>query len=374
MIKKRFMFVDKLDDFLYYADIQHKEIDYEFAIKYFYDISFYKNNDKQKTEASIGGCTAIRNGNLFGRNLDWRYDNSDIYVMRTYGNGDKYSSIGVGGDVAKLVDMQDGYSEEKFNKLLPFLLLDGINEKGLSICINYNPNDFGKTYGTNEGKEGNWISLQMFTRYVLDNFASVKELVKWLKTEGKVYGRFNDDGTNQEYHFLVADSEDTYVIDFVNNEAKAVDVRDKPYLTNFHIYDTQFEKDGKIEYKNVSDCANGVERYNIVVDNYDITSTEKGMIDILTKCYCSNMSKEETKPIWYSDFMYFDNSLDINTLLTNRERYTPIIENAYKDFKTRDRNKHNTFHTLYSCVYNIENRSLNLITQEENNKQQTFTL
>ena len=364
----------KLDDFLYYTEINSKNIDYTYAVKYFYDISFYKNNDKSQKEISIGGCTAIRNGNFFGRNLDWLYDNSNIYVIKTQGENSKYSSIGVGGDIAKLVDMQDGYSNEKFNKLLPFLLLDGINEKDLTISVNYNPNDFGMTYGINKDKQGDWISLQMFPRYVLDNFSSVKELVNWLKNEGKVYARFNDDGTNQEYHFLVADNNDTYVIEFANNELKAIDVKNKPYITNFHIFNTKLENNGKVDYKNVSNYANGIERYNIVAENYYKTTTKQGMQDVLTKCYCSNMSKESTQPIWYSEFMYIDYSLDINTLLTNKEKYTPVIKQAYEDFKTRDRNKQNTFHSLYSCVYNLENKNLTLITQEENNIQREFTL
>ena len=368
------MTIKKLDDFLFYTEINSENLDYAYAIKYFYDISFYKNNNKSQKEINIGGCTAIRNGNFFGRNLDWLYDNSKIYVIKTQGRDDKYSSIGVGGDIAKLVDMKDGYSDEKFNKLLPFLLLDGVNEKGLTISVNYNPNDFGMTYGINSDKNGDWISLQMFPRYVLDNFGSVKELVNWLQNEGKVYARFNTDGTNQEYHFLVADKKDTYVIEFANNELKAIDVKDKPYITNFHIYNTKFEENGKVDYKNVSNYANGIERYNIVVDNYSKTSTEKGMQDVLTKCYCSNMSKESTQPIWYSEFMYIDYSLDIKTLLTNREKYTPVIKQAYEDFKTRDRNKQNTFHTLYSCIYNLENKTLKLVTQEENNKQKVFAI
>lgn len=369
----------KIDNFLYYTELSGKDIDYEYAIKYFYDISFYKkgdvNNDGKRIENIKNGCcTAIRNSNLFGRNLDWTYDDSDVYVIKYRGDNNKYSSIGVGGDISKIIDMQDGYSEEKFNKLLPFLLLDGINEKGLAISINYNPNDFGMTYGINRDKQGDWISLQMFPRYVLDNFASVKELIDWIKTDGKVYSRFNEDGTNQEYHFLVADKNNTYVIEFVNNEVQAIDVKDKPYITNFHVYNTKFEENGKVDYKNVSNYANGIERYNIVAENYCQTSTLSGMQDVLTKCYCSNMSKETTQPVWYSEFMYIDYSLDINTLLTNKEKYIPVIEQAYKEFKTRDRNKHNTFHTLYSCVYNLNDKSLTLITQEENNKQQTFAL
>lgn len=369
------MIVRKLDDFLYYTEVDSKNMDNTYAIKYFYNISFCKTiTNIHKIDAHFGGCTAIRNGNFFGRNLDWLYDNSNIYVIRTQGANDKYSSIGVGGDIAKLIDMHDGYSDEKFDKLLPFLLLDGVNEKGLTISVNYNPNDFGMTYGINSDKEGDWLSLQMFPRYVLDNFANVKELVNWLQNEGKVYARFNEDGTNQEYHFLVADNTDTYVIEFVNNELKAIDLKDRPYITNFHIYNTKFKEDGKVDYKNVSNHANGVERYNIVAENYAQTSTEKGMHDVLTKCYCSNMSKETTQPIWYSEFMYIDYSLDIKTLLTSKAKYTQVIKQAYEDFKTRDRNKQNTFHSLYSCVYNLENKTLSLITQEKNDNQHTFSL
>ena len=344
------MQISNIGDFLYYVDLQYKDIDYDYAIKYFYDISFYKG-DKNNLN---------KNSNVDGKHI------------KDMKNGGCTSSIGVGGDIAKIANMADGYSKEKFDKLLPFFLLDGINEKGLTISVNYNPNDFGMTYGINGDKSGVWISLQMFVRYVMDNFATVEELIKWLKTDGKVYGRFNEDGTNQEYHFLVADDNNTYVIEFVDNEVKIIDVKDKPYITNFHIYNTQFEKDGKIDYKNVSNYANGIERYNIVVENYNSTSIKQGMRNVLTKCYCSNMSKEETKPIWYSEFMYIDYSLDINTLLTNKEKYKPVIEQAYKEFKVRDRNKHNTFHTLYSCVYNLDNKTLNLVTQEENDNKMEF--
>lgn len=368
------MIIEKQNDFLYYININSKEIDYNYAIQYLKELFFYKELQQKSENKQKGVCTSIRNGHLFARNLDW-YENSNIYVINTHGENGKYSSIGVGIDISELFYLENTKDKEKFEKILPFFILDGVNEKGLAICLNYNPDDFGKTYGTNENEEGDYINLQMLPRYTLDNFASVKELINWLQTKGKVYAKFNKDGTNQEYHFFVADKNDTYAIEFANNEVKVTDLKDKPYLTNFHVYNTKFEQDGTVDYKNVSNYANGIERYNICAKNYVKTSDIIGMQNVLTKCYCSNMSKESTNPIWYSEFMYIDHSLDIKTLLTNKEKYTPVIEENYRDYKERMKNNQkNSFYTLYSSIYNIENKSLSIVLEEENNKKFDFSM
>ncbi len=358
--------VRKIDDYLYTIEYDQDKLDYEYAHKYYKEIYLNKDGGYSNRKRT-GACSAIRNSNLLGRNFDWCYSNNNTYVIKVNAGKDDtgkrtYASLGVASDIIE--------TDSEMNKfrLLPFVTLDGINEKGVVVEFNIVPvGDKGNTRGTNDDLDGEQISMVLLPRYILDHFATAKEAVEWIQ-EAKIYGSYGKD-EQYEDHYLIADEKETYIVEFVNNEAKIIKADTKPYMTNFYIYEAKFEANGHIGYSGTTLHGIGLERYNIIVDNYRRTTTLRGMRDVLEKVKMSRYVNIDNKPLWYSEFVGLSkrricNSCDELTLNTDKTEYESIIRNVKEAFKNRSRDKCNTYHTMHSSIYDIEKRCLHLVIQE----------
>jgi len=163
------------------------------------------------------GCTAVAAMNpddhpLLGHNYDLVRDDRAALVVHTAVPG-KYASVGI-ADMGYLgMNKGDFLVSPKGQEALlysPFMVVDGVNEKGFSIATLYvpgysNPVDNGMTK----------IFSMLIPRYMLDNARSVQDaLEKFQQLDVKMMGA----DKNYAYHWLLNDAYgDSAVVEFVNN-------------------------------------------------------------------------------------------------------------------------------------------------------------
>lgn len=350
------------DPYLYF--VEFSEFDYDYANKYMSSNSFKPN---------IGGCTSIRNGNWYGRNFDYTYGEQAEFAVRTKIEG-KHSTIGVTGKIEGLTrGLVESSMESDLYKLIPFMIVDGINDAGLVCNVNLVPNDLGDTIGTTPNLEEKYrLNSLMIPRFVLDNFSKAKAAVNYLKDYVSIYvpSKLRDMG--YEEHFMIADSESTYVVEFVNNTVHIIDVSEKPYVTNFFVNGVTFNSDGKVYTpadvsedhlptveNGITQNGSGLERYNFIVDEYTNCGTYDGMRRLMNKLRFTKAYKESTNPYWYSEFV--GNGLTVDSPAAD---FYEIIASAQEAFFNRSRSSEKTWQTNHSCVYNIEHKILYLYGQE----------
>lgn len=164
----------------YLYDIWYDTLDYKYAYDY------YSSAD---AGYGTGACSAVRNGNFFGRNYDWTYDNNAEFIVHTDAEDGRHAVLGTAASIPGLTDefVRSGASSILY-KLVPFQLVDGINDAGLVINMNVVPRqDLDKEHypdveldrTTNKyiypvGGQQNEkvrVSIMMLPRFVLDNFS-----------------------------------------------------------------------------------------------------------------------------------------------------------------------------------------------------------
>lgn len=104
--------IDKVKDYLY--EIYYDNLDYDEAYEY-----FLSNGDIE----NIGMCTSVRNGQFYGRNLDWLYNEQAEFVVHTSRSAGRYATIGVAGNMSKLTDkfVSSGRHSNDY-RIMPFKL------------------------------------------------------------------------------------------------------------------------------------------------------------------------------------------------------------------------------------------------------------
>lgn len=326
-----------------------KITDYFYEVFYDdYDYTFAEKFNRENNNPNLGACSSVRNGNFHGRNYDWYYDENVEFIVHTSAKADRHASVGIAtmvpGITVEFADTglySDGY------KILPFRVVDGINDAGVAININIVPfGDRTLTTGTNpNGDDMYFISA---IRYVLDYADSVEEAVELLKSKN-LYA-MNNDNKHEEGHFMISDKDKTVVVEFIDNKIVVVDNAD--IMTNFYLYGDKTPHSA------------GVERFEILRENYDMGATRDGMIALLKKVWYTQAYDRNTNPFWYSEYvgdfrpMYKD-----VTLYSPIEDFTPVIDTAISMFEQHERNE-KTWYTTHTSVYDLENKTLTLIPQE----------
>lgn len=361
--------IEKIAPYLY--QVNYGNLDYSVGTDY---CEQYHNN--------IGACSAVRNDNYFGRNFDWYYDNCASFVVKCKATKDRHASIGIAGGHPSLTD--EVANSGKYNsayKYLPFKTFDGINDCGVIIEINVVPTgDKGYTTGTNPN--GQDMSATMIVRYILDYADSAKHAIDLMKRLN-IYCPVSDTLT-QEYHWMIADKERTYVVELVDNQLKIIEhfVDDKPIMTNFYLYgfdgntSTAFykEDDYNSSETTLTKYSAGIERYDILSNGYEDADNKRGMINLMKSVRYSNAYNAETSPAWYSEFVgdlssqgYGD--LSINSPKTAFEPFFEVVSDLYAN-KQRDGVFWQTVHT---SVYDIDQKML-WVSVQENNDEYKFVL
>ena len=351
----------QIDEYLF--NISYEVLDYNYAKEYF------------KTKyPHYFGCTSVRKGDYFGRNYDWLYNETATFKVNVKGNGDRFASFGIASlkEITKLFAEKVIAGEEEdlsIFKILPFYMLDGINEKGVTASINVVPNNKGKTVGTVPSvREKEKLCVFELIRYILDNFATAKQAVRYLKNYVSIFTP-ETESFNYECHFLVTDEAESYVVEFINNEL-IYTLQDKSYITNFHLEGVEIDPETNTVDKNtVEPFGMGVERYDIISAMYEDLETLDDMRNLMDVLKYSN-TYTLTENTWNTEFVgdYTKSGHGILTVQSEASEFEWILEHERTRYAARSRDPESenfgTWQTVHSSIYDIPRKTLYLKTQE----------
>ena len=206
------------------------------------------------------GCTAFTltdtDGKVhMGRNYDFKKDTSAMLVYCTPKNG--YKSVAF----AALDNVSANLPDESMKKKLatltaPFICLDGMNEKGVSIAVL--TLDSEPVY-QNTGKPV--IATTLAIRLVLDRAATTEEAIELLRG----YDMFASSG--RDYHFYITDaSGDGRVVEYdCNSDTRELTDTPSEAVTNFFV----LYKDKVLPNQKNGIYGHGRERYDAVLNVMD---------------------------------------------------------------------------------------------------------
>lgn len=367
--------LEKVTDYTYKAFVS--DLDYDFAINYF---------QNSYDDINVGACSSVKKGNFYGRNYDWIYNNSAEFIIETPNRLGRYATIGIGGfDTLLTQDFVDSKEYSVRYKLVPFKIVDGINEKGVVCNINVVPNEKNHTITTPEIAIKKTLCNLMLPRFILDNFATAQEAVEYIRDYVSVY---NYPTLGELYHYdlhlMIGDSTKTYIVEFVNNSNIIIDVTSKGIMTNFHIDGVVFNNDGSIPTPylnegNVTDCGvtshgSGLERYNIINSLYNSLDLKSDFADVMDDIKYTNSYSDVTDGNkWYTEFVgnydtYGDISVDSSLTDLNS-----VYAEARSLYLSRDRDTGLTWHTVHSAVFDLKNKQITVIFQE-NDEEYSFSI
>lgn len=359
--------VEKVDDYAYEA--WYGDLDYENAYRYF----------KEKGDIPIGGCSAVRNGNFYGRNLDWEYNHQAEFVVHVPKIGSRHASFGVASNIAELTDefVSSGEYSELY-KVLPFNMMDGINDAGVFANVNVVPKEKGdNTYVAPLLDQKVELSAGMLIRYILDNFASATDAVEFIRDHATIYFPKHIHDRDYELHFIIGDSEDNYVLEFVSG---AVSIVEANYMTNFHLSGTVFNADGTVYTPETQDATHdaertnlitphsaGLERWNLIVNGYPEADDYEGMRDLLDKLKYTRAygtSDDPADPVWHTEFVSKELGLTASSPAAD---FATVEAAAGVIFANRSRDAEGvnvTWQTVHSVIYDISEKTAKIIFQE----------
>lgn len=355
--------INKIADYLYTCEYQ--TYDYAYAYEYF------KNVDAPDS----GACSALRVGNLYGRNLDMTYDNTAEFIIRTPAYRGFHKVLGVAELTSQLLtSLVDSGEPSELYKILPFRLMDGINDAGLVVNTNIAPVEDAtvRTTGTNPDADIS-VSCLMLTRYILDRCATVSEAITELQ-QINIYAP-----GSHEYHYMIADTDRTVVIEFHNNQL--VVCENNSIMTNFYLHNfdgntaTATFKSSEYDPNNttLTPHACGVERYDILNTNKDTITSVESMRSVMQQVHYTKTYDSSTNPFWYSE--YNEGMLTIDSLSSE---YQPIIDGSRQVYENRTREKgqpyYGTWQTVHTSVYDMLSQTLHIWVQENYSTKYEFSL
>lgn len=210
-----------------------------------------------KMKAPQFGCSAFtmpgEDGHiLMGRNYDFKNDSSAMLVYCTPKNG--YKSVALAALDNISANQADAGTAKKLACLTaPFICLDGMNEKGVSIAVLTLDSE---PVNQDTGKQKIFTTLAI--RLVLDRAATTQEAVDLLRG----YDMFATSG--RDYHFYITDaSGDGRVVEYDPDDAARALVDTKmDAITNFFgMYSDRVEPNQKNGI-----YGHGKERYNAIME------------------------------------------------------------------------------------------------------------
>ena len=334
---------EKVEPFVYTASFPN--IQYDAGYEYY-----------KQFKPLIGACSVVRKGNYVGRMYDWTYDNKCSFICKTPSTKGRHAVIGMATAPSAVTEaMIDAQMDSPFYDVIPFMLLDGINDSGLMCEINVTTGEKGITRGTNEAGED--LFAAMIPRYVLDYASTVDEAVQLLQNRN-IFCAYSDD-LKEEFHFMISDKDKSVVIEFVDNVMVVIDtfVDGKPIMTNFYLDGYNGTRESLTPY------AMGIERYAILSDGYDAVYNVDTMRDLMLKVKYTKAYSTEENPTWYSEFAGNWPTFGNLTKDSPPEAYVPILMYVRDLFAHRERDGA-TWHTVHEAVYDIRNKTVLLIPQE----------
>ena len=349
---------------------------------YYMEYTDYVPNLMTGEQVKTGfACSAVRNGNFYGRNLDLDYADVPEFVIKVDAKEGRYASIGLSTSYAlKSNNGVDKVSEDQW-LAMPNMTFDGINENGVAINCNVAPAidlDFATLLSTNYGKPR--IHAVSVVRYVLDHAKSAAHGVDLLKNMD-IYGGYGTWGL----HWMLSDEKETYIIECIDGELVARNNTDN-IMTNFYVnyapntpYAKHIAKTGQTvagkTYKDfpiLTPHACGVERYAILKEHYaEGGKSAEGMSRLMERVKYTKSYEADTEPFWYTEFT------EGNLTMANAPMdFKAVIQSSIDTYKLHDRNiqPNNFWQTWHTAVYDLKNRTLRLNIQEDYSKHYDFKL
>lgn len=353
------------DQFLF--EISYDAYDMESALALFAQMAL----DASAAEQG-GKCSSVWNpAGFHGRNLDFFINNDVDVVLHMAAAEGRFASVGMSSCYPKmsLDNVLTGALPEHMWDVLPLIMVDGINENGVSVNVNVVPaNESTPIEGTNP--QGKTLSQIFVVRYILDNAKSAAHAQQLLQ-ELNIIG----DPTHAlpfEYHWMIADTNESFVAEIWNNQL--VILPGETIMTNYFL-SQPLENDQYGE---------GHERYAILKANYDEGATLEGMRRLMQRVYYSNTYRTDIDPIWYSEcasmadgFNFYDFTRDANGA---RQRFQQGLAEASKAYVSVDHQKdlraadNHNWYTTHSIVFDQHNRTMTISLQENEGSVNTFKI
>lgn len=331
---------------------------------YLYEITYddYKldNNLEENVKVEKFACSSVRNGNYYGRNFDFIFNDVPEFVVKVNKTKNRHASIGVAiaSTIHKSNDLEKDYRE--YLEYIPNFTLDGINDAGVICSDNVvSKQDVTPITGTNPNGEKLYIGY--IVRFVLDNANSADHAIELLK-ERNIYG---DLGDHYNLHFMIADKNKTYIAEFIDNKLVVEEKQgDEQIMTNYYV-----------NTKELTENAMGIERYDILKNNYNEGNTFDGMWNLMQRVKYSTTYLFNNEVEWYSEFFtqsVINNGIDEETLKK--------LDDMKKDYwvsRTYDKRVPSNlsyWFTNHNSTYDIETKKLRVTVQEDYNNYYEFTL
>ena len=338
------MKVEKVSDYLYktrYDDLDESVYSDTELIRKFFKMPAAVNDEKAVA------CSAVVNGNFYGRNFDFFMGQNPNFVVWVEGNDRRYASIGVVMmQNVPLAEADSGELSEDMKKLLPFVVLDGINENGVACNSNYVPKEV-KHDSTNTKAED--LPYLTVVRYILDHAKDAAHAVELLKGRNLVN---KPDVTT--LHWMIADPKEAYVVEVEDDQLRVV--KKPKAMTNYYL-----------SLKDYTPHACGIERMDIIKIGCDKATSVESMRRLMQSVHYTQAYKKSTNPFWYSEHYLYDTATgkDYN-INTPMEEMQPYVDKIVEDFShcTRD-NPGGFWETVYTSVYYMSRQTMRISMHED---------
>lgn len=304
------------------------------------------------------GCSAVRNGNYYGRNLDFFISEASEFIVHTPAAEGRHATMGV----ARLFQMTDaeieaGLTEEQI-ALIPWGMFDGINDAGLICNMNVTPaGDSGIPHTSpNPGMPD--LNCIFLVRALLDNCATIEEAKAFVASHNII-------GVNMggwDLHFMIADPENTVVLEFIDNEAVYTETN---IMTNFLV--------GTPDY---TPHADGIERYEILHANYAEGETMEGMWNLLRRVRFSQAYDPAVVPFWKTEYTVEPYTIDtpLEEILADKKVQTDIANfRHFMETGEYTADMHLWF-TVHNSTYDIAAKTLWVTIREDYTRRYEFQL
>lgn len=357
-----------------------------------YDDYTYDKDFVTTESAEAFGCSSVRNGNFYGRNFDYVFNDTPEFVVRVKANKKKnrHASIGIATHFGLRESKLLKGEYKKQLELVPNITLDGINDAGV-ICshnvVSMEPGEIGE--GTNPGAEK--LHMLFIPRFVLDNASSAQDAVDKLATRN-IVGNL---GGSHYLHIMIADAKETHVVEFFDTDHDGkfniVDqIKDKGHeiMTNYYVNNKNTQEDDFVNEQKI-----GAERYYILNKYYGTATTFAGMEALMKKVMYSNSYRYDHNIIplgfkvlekegdetseWYSETLTQSKINEVGSK-AQAEGKTDELEEMLKpvnlmkqdywitrmmDFRNPPNPKF--WQTTHNSTYDMENKHLRVVVQEQ---------
>lgn len=259
-------------------------------------------------------------------------------------------------------------------RIVPFSLLDGINDCGLVVSMNVVPTDYGINVSIPIKEPTFSLCGMMVPRFLLDRFSNAIDAVSCLQDFCSIYPPKKLTDIGYELHFIVSDAlGNTFVVELIDNRLKILRRR---IMTNFHLSYVKLNCDGKVltpatqtenanamTVNNVTPNGCGLERYNLVRDLK--CPTKNNVRRLLKDLHYSNAYRNLN---WFTEFV--GRGL---TVASSVKEYVRALAPILDELEYKDRETSVLWQTVHTSLYDFSG-TLEMYVQENPGKVFKFTV